>query len=230
MTQWKLCMPVLLILGPLASEGRAQPFDYRASIAEEGTTYRINSSTPFNYQNSIVPQPQTGNVGTAGLFLGFGDFSTSLSFATRANNVAAPAHDFSVRELSMDLSLSDEVNLLVGKKILKWGTGYAFNPTGVVEPQRSPSDPTDRLNQNDGRDMVSLAIFQGKSSLTLVYVNDPLVTTTSFRWGVSEYALRAYTFLDGLDIAVVGHYKQGDKIEIGTNVSYVIGDNLEPPR
>ena len=205
----------------------AQPLQYRITGADEGTYFRLNSKTPYNYANSIVPQPGWGNVATAGLYLGEGVLSTSLGFRASSNSVAAPSYDFSVRELALDISLGEAFDLVAGKKILKWGTGYAFNPTGVVEPQRSPSDPSDRLNQNDGRNLVSLTAFVGKTSLTAVYLNDAAYAHSSFAWGKNELALRAYTFLAGLDISLIAHCREGERLGLGANTSSVIGDNLE---
>jgi hypothetical protein len=159
--------------------------------------------------------------------MGWGVLSTSIGFTATSNDISVPHYDFAVRELALDVSLGEALDLVVGKKILKWGTGYAFNPTGVVEPQRSPSDPSDRLNQNDGRNLVSLTAFFGKTSLTAVYLNDARYANSSLGWGKNELALRAYSFMAGLDISLVGHYREGDRLELGANSSYVIGDNLE---
>ena len=194
---------------------------------DEGTCSVPQRREPRQCQNAIVPQPLWGNVGAAGLYLGEGVVSTSLGFTATSNDLGAPRYDFAVRELALDVSLGESFDLVAGKKILKWGTGYAFNPTGVVEPQRSPSDPSDRLNQNDGRNLVSLTAFLGKTSLTAVYLNDACYAHSAFHWGENEIALRAYTFLGGMDISLVGHYREGDRLELGANSSYVIGDDLE---
>ena len=217
----------LLAVALLRSGADAQALEYRASLVDEGTRSWLNDATPFNARNSVVPQPAWGNIASAGIYLGKGLCSASLGFTTVSSDIAPPRHDFSVRELALDVSLGESLDLVVGKKILKWGTGYAFNPTGVVEPQRSPSDPTDRLNQNDGRDLVSLTAFLGKTSLTAVYLNDARYANSSFRWGTSELALRAYTLIGALDISLIGHYRAGERLEAGTNGSYVIGENLE---
>jgi hypothetical protein len=211
----------------LRSPAEAQPLQYRVSMVDEGTYYTLNNGTPFNSGNTVVPQATWENVGSAGLYLGAGVISTSLGFTATANNISVPHYDFSVRELALDVSLGEALDLVVGKKILKWGTGYAFNPTGVVEPQRSPSDPSDRLNQNNGRNLVSLTAFFGKTSITAVYLNDARYANSSLQWGNNELAARAYTFLGGLDISLVGHYREGDRLELGANSSYVIGDDLE---
>ena len=85
------------------------------------------------------------------------------------------------------------------------GACNAFNPTGVVEPQRSPSAPSDRLGQNVGRTLVSMNAFFGKTSLTLVYLNDAQFESGAFHWGEHDYAMRAYTFLNGLDLSGILH-------------------------
>ena len=207
-------------------EAPAQGLEYRFSIIDEGTLSKLNLTTPFNYQNRILPQPVQGNDAISNLFLSYGGLSTSLNVSDLANNLSTPDYNYSIRELSYDLSLTDNLDMTVGRKILKWGPGYAFNPTGVVEPQRSPSDPSDRLGQNVGRTLISVNAFLGKSSLTLVYLNDAQFQSGNFHWGEHDYALRAYTFLNGLDLSGILHYRQGDRLEVGTNWSYVVGENL----
>ncbi len=201
--------------------------EYRFSAADEVTISKLNLETPLNYQNRILPQSTKGNEATGNFFLGYGGLSTSLNIGTLASNLSAPEYNYSIRELSYDLSLTDNLDITAGKKILKWGTGYAFNPTGVVEPQRSASDPSDRLNQNEGRTLVAVNAFSGKSSLTFVYVNDAKFESWKLHEGEQDFALRAYTLLNGLDLSGILHYKKGDRLEAGTNWSYVLGDNLE---
>ena len=208
-------------------EAAAQNLEYRFSVADEGTLSKLNLSTPINYQNRTLPQPAQGNYATSNLFLGYGGLSTMLNAATVASDVAKPDEAATIRELSYDLSLSDNLDITVGRKILKWGPGYAFNPTGVVEPQRTPSDPSDRLGQNVGRTLISVNAFLGKSSLTFVYLNDAQYHSGEFHWGEHDFAFRAYTFLNGLDLSGILHYREGDRLEAGTNWSYVFGENLE---
>lgn len=221
---------IFLIVSSLsiaALHANAEDLNYRFSIVDEGTLSKLNLATPLNYQNRILPQPTQGNDAISNLFLGYGGLSTSLNAGALSTNLTKPDYSYTIRELSYDLSLTDNLDITAGRKILKWGPGYAFNPTGVVEPQRTPSDPSDRLGQNVGRTLISVNAFLGKSSLTLVYLNDAQFESGNFHWGEHDYALRAYTFLNGLDLSGILHYRQGDRLEVGTNWSYVVGENLE---
>jgi hypothetical protein len=222
-------IPLALFIVVLTASSRlaAQNLEYRLSVADEGTATKLNLATPLNEENRILPQATRGNIGTANLYFGYGVVSTSLNLTTVSDNLRKPEYGYSLRELSLDIPLTDEFDITVGKKILKWGTGYAFNPTGVVEPQRSPSDPTDRLGQNDGRNLIALTAFLGKNSFTAVYVNDAWIENWNLHKGPQEFALRAYTFVSGLDLSFVAHFKEGDRLDVGTNWSYVIGSDLE---
>jgi len=218
---------IIIALPFMMAYADAQDVDYRFSVVDEGTLSKLDLTTPLNFHNQTLPQPTSANNAVSNLFLEYGGLSTSLNLSAFANNVEAPDYAFAIRELAYDLSLSDNFDLTVGRKILKWGPGYAFNPTGVVEPQRTPSDPSDRLGQNDGRTLVSLNGFVGKSSLTLVYLNDAKISAGKLHGGEQDGALRVYTFLNGLDLSGILHYREGDRLEVGTNWSYVIGQNLE---
>ena len=204
-----------------------QELEYRLSVVDEGTLNVLNKTTPLNYQNGTLPQPYRGNTGTSNLFLSGSGISALLNVSTTTDNLRTPDYTYSLRELAFDYSVSNAIDVTLGKKILKWGTGYAFNPTGVVEPQRSPSDPSDRLGQNEGSKLASINIFVGRSSLTLVYVNDATVQNEKWHWGTQDFAVRAYMFLSGLDLSLIAHEREGDRLELGTNWSYVIGEGLE---
>lgn len=220
----------VFIMTVLAFSGvhmRAQDLEYRLSFVDEGTWNKIRMETPLNYQNRILPQPIGSNFGSINLFLGYGGLTTSLNFNMPTNNLTIPDYSLALHELSLDLSLTENFDVTIGKKILKWGPGYAFNPTGVVEPQRSPSDPTDRLGQNDGRKLISINAFFGKSSITCVYINDVQYESSKFFGNNQELALRAYTIINGFDFNFVEHFKEGDRLETGVNWSKVFGNNLE---
>jgi hypothetical protein len=75
--------------------------------------------------------------------------------------------------------------------LVRWGTGYAFTAAGVLDPPRVPSNPTDRLNLNQGRDMVKADWVHGPHAMTLAWSSAALAPagsnlhdTTAFRYNV----------------------------------------------
>jgi hypothetical protein len=224
MKQWEMILATFVFS---AIQTSAQSLEYRFSVVDEGTLNKIRIETPLNYQNRILPQSTESHLTATNLFLGYGGLSTFLSFDASTDNLKSPEYTCAIRELSLDLSLTDKFDMTIGKKILKWGPGYAFNPTGVVEPQRSPSDPSDRLGQNDGRILVSANAFFGRSSITVVYLDDVQYESSTLSWSKQELALRVYTFFNGFDLSLIGHYKESDRLETGFNWSKVFGSNLE---
>jgi len=79
------------------------------------------------------------------------------------------AHEFlRVKEAYAGLSAGD-FDFTAGRRIVRWGTGYAFTPAGVLDPPRDPTNPTDRLNVNVGRDMVKADVVHGSQALQIAW-------------------------------------------------------------
>jgi hypothetical protein len=95
-----------------------------------------------------------------------------------------------VKEVYGGLSAGD-FDITLGRKMVRWGTGYAFTAAGVLDPPRDPTNPTDRLNVNQGRDMVKADWVRGRHALTFAWstatlapANSSLRDTTAFRYNV----------------------------------------------
>jgi hypothetical protein len=130
-----------------------------------------------------------------------------------------------VKEAWAGVTLGD-FDLTAGKKILKWGTGYAFTPTGVLDPARDPSDPTDRLGLNQGREMVAGDWIHGRHAITAAFATAGLVER--HRAGMRETAaLRYNTLAEGFDTALVYAHDRGRSDFFGANFTRVFGDALE---
>ncbi len=122
-----------------------------------------------------------------------------------------------VKEAWGGLTLGD-VDLALGKRILRWGTGYAFTPTGVLDPPRNPSDPTDRLSLNEGRQMAMAGWVRGRHALTAAWAFDGRRATTAMRYN---------TLVAGFDSALVFARDRGRPAFYGMNFTRVIGESLE---
>src|ERR1035438_73058 len=95
-----------------------------------------------------------------------------------------------MKETYGGLSAGD-FDFMAGRRIVRWGTGYAFTATGVLDPPRDPANPTDRLNINQGRDMFKADFVHGPHALSLAWSTAALAPagsnlhdTTAFRYNV----------------------------------------------
>jgi hypothetical protein len=113
-----------------------------------------------------------------------------------------------VKETYAGLSAGD-FDFMLGRRIVRWGTGYAFTPAGVLDPPRIPTNPTDRLNLNEGRDMIKADWVHGPHALTFAWSSAALTPgiaklrdTTAFRYNV---------LVRGFDTALIaGNDRGGD--------------------
>jgi hypothetical protein len=95
-----------------------------------------------------------------------------------------------VKEAYAGLSAGD-FDFMVGRRVVRWGTGYAFTAAGVLDPPRIATNPTDRLNINEGRDMIKADWVHGPHALTVAWssavlapAKSTLHDTTAFRYNV----------------------------------------------
>jgi hypothetical protein len=154
-------------------------------------------------------------VGLSQAFHGLSMAETNLPPSNPAAALAAGLEPYTgmhtkleVKEAYTGLSLGD-FDLMAGRRMVRWGTGYAFTAAGVLDPPRDPTNPTDRLNLNVGRDMVKADWVHGPHALTLAWSTAALAPaavhlhdTTAFRYNV---------LLHGFDTAfIAGDDRGGD--------------------
>jgi len=127
----------------------------------------------------------------------------------------------------LPISVTSWLDLHVGREIERWGTGYAFNPTGVVNP---PKDPTDRTidaalprrgcggrrplrqrlgRHSSGHPQISWAGKDGRHLLA------------------TGWASRAYRLIKGTDVAVSASGGSGLPQSEGLSLARVFGNSLE---
>jgi hypothetical protein len=133
-----------------------------------------------------------------------------------------------ISELSFKYSLTPWLDLRVGRKIERWGTGYAWNPTGVVNPRKNPADPGDRRSLFRGVDMVAADLFIKGWDITLL--GTPEVAWTrkdGRRLRSTGWAARAYKLIKGTDVAFTASGGNGLPNSGGLSLARVFGDALE---
>jgi hypothetical protein len=149
-------------------------------------------------------------------------FSTSLIGV--ANRYTDTYTQFRVKEAYAGLSAGD-FDFTVGRRIVRWGTGYAFTATGVLDPPRIPTNPTDRLNLNEGRDMVKADFVRGPHALSLAWSSAALAPaaenlhdTTAFRYNV---------LVHGFDTSLIAGDDRGGDAFGGMTFTRVVGASWE---
>jgi hypothetical protein len=113
-----------------------------------------------------------------------------------------------VKEAYVGLSAGD-FDITLGRKMLRWGAGYAFTAAGFLDPPRDPTNPSDRLNLNQGRDMIKTDFVHGSHALTIAWSTAMLAPTNSSLRDTT--ALRYNVLVRGFDTSLIaGNDRGGD--------------------
>lgn len=133
-----------------------------------------------------------------------------------------------ISELSFKYSVASWLDLRIGRQIERWGTGYAWNPTGVVNPRKDPTDPGDRRNQFRGVDMLAADIFAKGWDITLLGTPEIAWTGKAGRHLLSTgWAMRSYRVVKGTDFALTASGGNGLPNSKGMSLARVFGNSLE---
>ncbi|MDZ7292845.1 MAG: hypothetical protein ONB44_07225 [candidate division KSB1 bacterium] len=208
----------------------AQSVEFGGIVFDEAAYISLNQKSLYNPQNRLLNLYDRNNVLAADINTGV-NFTSWLTVHSSLQAAITSARDteskFSLRELFVRFSPKSALDFTLGRTILKWGTGYAYNPTGVIEPRRDPSDPSDRLRRYRGLDLAQADFYYRSSLLTLVYLN---TLETDGRWQMANdhrLAMRVYTLFRGFDVSVIGFWEEHRRGKIGFNFTKVIGEALE---
>jgi hypothetical protein len=175
-----------------------------------------------------VPGPDAGNLLIVEPSFSWKDgqrWSFTASLAGLAETRDDTSVELRVKETYLGFTTGD-FDFSAGKRILRWGTGYAFTATGVLDPARNPLDPADRLNLNEGREMATAEWVQGRSAFTAVWASAGLFGTRQA--GMQDtLAFRYNTLLAGFDTSLIVAKFGGGATFLGANFTRVIGEAVE---
>jgi hypothetical protein len=172
-------------------------------------------------------------VGSAGTFHGLSaadfDLPPGNIGATAALDAALEPYTgthtkLRVKETYAGLSAGD-FDFMVGRRMVRWGAGYAFTATGVLDPPRNPTNPTDRLNINEGRDMIKADFVHGPHAFSLAWSSAALTPagsnmhdTTAFRYNI---------LVHGFDTSLIAGDDRGGDAFGGLTFTRVFGQAWE---
>jgi hypothetical protein len=131
---------------------------------------------------------------------------------------------FRVKEAYGGLSAGD-FDFMLGRRIVRWGAGYAFTPVGVLDPPRVPTNPNDRLNLNEGRDMVKADWVHGPHALSLAWSTAALAPTGSNLHDTT--AIRYNVLAHGFDTSLIAGDDRGGDAFGGLTFTRVFGQAWE---
>jgi len=131
--------------------------------------------------------------------------------------------DAFVSELYYDHYI-DDLLLAVGRKRVRWGTGYVSSPTDLISRSASPIDPDDKFNEIKGGDILQLLSLGESSSWEVIVLRED---EDSRYFSSSALVGRYYQSEDLLDFALVAGIEDHGENVIGGNMSFAVGDSLE---
>jgi hypothetical protein len=215
-----------MLTQPLMAQTQIKIF---GSTSTETTVTSGNEDSPLNPGNVLDIEKSTnvsdittyGNISPESRSWKF-DFKLRGTGDLRRNSTARAGVD----ELFFGKSIASWLDIGVGRKIERWGTGYGWNPTGVVNPPKDAADPDDRRDTYRGTDMVKVDILAKGWNVSLIGV--PRIQLKSGR-NLEElgWAGRAYRLIKGVDLSISASGGNGLPNSFGLSGARVIGDALE---
>ena len=202
---------------PPSSDETTLSTRYSIAVIDDATYYSGLPSHAPQVLNQVLVEPSFGV-----------RYRDRLSFTTSLIGLTATQTDTTstlrVKETYAGISAGD-FDFTLGRKMVRWGTGYAFTAAGVLDPPRDPTNPSDRLNVNQGRDMVKADWVHGKNALTFAWstaelapANSTLRDTTAFRYNV---------LVHGFDTSLIAGNDRGGDSFGGVTFTRVLGQAWE---
>ncbi len=220
-------IPSILLLGAAAlfsqSQDSTAPTEkrhetrYAIGVIDDATFYSgLPAHAPATL-NRVLVEPSLG--------LKLDDRLTlSTSLIEVSTTLDHTASQVLVRESYAGLSAGD-FDLTAGRKMVRWGTGYAFTAAGVLDPPRIPTDPSDRLNLNEGRDMVKVDWVRGQHALSAAWSTAALARTgTHLR---DTTAIRYNVLVHGFDTSLIAGNDRGSDSFGALTFTRVVGQAWE---
>jgi len=202
---------------PPAAEESAMSTRYSLAVIDDATFFSGQPEYQRQVLNQVLLEP------TFDL-----RYRSRLTFSTSLIGLTATYHDTAstgrIKETYVGLSAGD-FDFTAGRKMVRWGTGYAFTAAGVLDPPRIPTNPSDRLNTNQGRDMIKADWVRGQHALTFAWSTAAFAPahstqrdTTAFRYNV---------LVRGFDTSLIAGHDRGEDTFGGLTFTRVVGQAWE---
>jgi hypothetical protein len=222
-----LLLSAVFFLIPTKTHGE---WDWQLWVANEFNASRVREDSPWNPGGDLFSIPGYGNDLVIHGMLSWklkerlhlqGSFNDRLYYEQKTQ------HHFYCKEAFAVYSLTSRWDVVAGKKIQRWGTGYVFNPSGFIDPPKDPQDPQDRLDLRSGTELIELDWTRGSHAFNFVYTAPRLYFTRQPIGSRDSLAFRYNRLWKGLDFSFMGIFPSAGPHRWGGNFSYVAGQSLE---
>lgn len=242
-------LAVGLVLAAAAVPVQAADYSFDASELEP-RSYEVNGFLEGRYERlwlrsgaALLPlsfaTPPSGDAldrGAAGVELGGTYRRNMFGLYARARGDAAVDQTESTREFvwlegGLRASPSEGLSFDVGKKVQRWGKGYAWNPVGFFE---RPKDPNDPQQSREGYAMASADVVTSRAGTLAAVGFTPVVLPVSSSlnedYGATGHAnpgAKLYLLLADTDIDLMWAGKGSRPQRFGVDFSRNLGTQLE---
>ena len=238
------CLLTLIMLSSVVTYADDYSFDME-SIETKSFEYSGYLRTEYKYQNLNQDSPlytlldRTGSTQNTSLnealfrFTHYkDDFKLIGSLSARYVNIDGSNESlFTAYQLYAHNTLSINHSIDVGKKTLKWGKGYFFNPAAFLD---RPKDPTQPENAYEGYVMANYSYnksFEGDlQNLKLDFIYMPTTSSINddfYHACSSNLAMKLYLLYLDTDIEFIYLYSDEQKDKIGLTFSKNLAPHFE---
>jgi len=207
-------------------------YDYSGHIKAEHKFQNLNENSSMfasknkDYMNSYFGEAQLD------FQYFYEDFKLNSKFTANYEDIDSISEDtYTIDELHVDYTLNENQSFTLGKKSLKWGKGYFFNPVAFMDRKKDPNNPE---NAREGYVLGSYTFnksYEGdlkNFGFNVVFmptnddVNEDFYTKNS-----KNLALKAYFLYKDIDIDLLYMYSDELNDKLGVDFAFNVQTNLE---
>ena len=186
-----------------------------------------NSSSLLNPNSALFTVNEWEEIFKLNHTLRYTQFTIDWQVSSQSTEFKKSDFKMTLREMFYDVSLTDQLDLSIGRKLFKEGSGYYKNPAAYLNVKKQAGDISDRLKSNEGRDIIGLNYFFDSSDLQIVY--SPNYTIEQWKTDIKSHDITAkYYFLKwDTDISFVYNYRSTLSDRFGVILANTVSDALE---
>jgi len=197
-----------------------------------------NTYTGFLNQENNLNQPIVMNTSLGLVKHSYDILKGNFNFNVKLSNQVSfiqdqfPVRNYTSNKISLlPIELYYNLNLknwrfAIGRKLVRFGVGYVASPTDIIA-QRLPYDnPTDRLYQIAGNELLQIS-YTGNSWSYDAYLLPETYQNTLGYFKKSSIAMRLYKNIKSVDANLVTRISTDGHYQLGLNATYTIGQKIE---